>query len=113
MPTEEPFPSEFREVPAAFAAEPAAMSEVKGSINLRIEGKTRQLIDDAAAILGKTRTEFMIECARKQAIDILCDQRLFALDPVRFNAFAAALESPPTAGPKLRALLKRIPAWQQ
>ena len=97
------------------AAEPdhALTPEVKGSINLRIETQTRQLIDDAAAVLGKTRTEFMIESARRQAIDVLLDQRLFSLAPDRFDAFVQALDAPPAPGPKLRALLRRVPAWQR
>ena len=86
-------------------------SATKGSINLRIEPQTRQLIDDAAAALGKTRTEFMIDSARAQAIDILLDQRLFVLDAERYDAFMHALDNPPAPGPKLRALLRRKPAW--
>jgi uncharacterized protein (DUF1778 family) len=88
-------------------------SDAKGSINLRIEASTRQLIDDAAEILGKTRTEFMIESARRQAIDVLLDQRLFALDAERYDAFMYALDNPPPPGPKLRSLLRRLPAWQK
>lgn len=84
----------------------------KGSINLRIEAGTRQLIDDAAALMGKTRTEFMVESARRQAVDVLLDQRLFALEPERYDAFVAALDNPPAPGPKLKALLRRVPAWQ-
>ncbi len=84
----------------------------KGSINLRIEAKTRELIDEAASLLGKTRTEFMIDSARSQAIDVLLDQRLFTLDPERYGAFAHALDNPPAPGPKLKALLKRVPAWE-
>jgi len=97
------------------ATEPdnALAPEVKGSINLRIETQTRQLIDDAAAVLGKTRTEFMIESARRQAIDVLLDQRLFSLAPDRFDAFVQALDAPPAPGPKLRALLRRVPAWRR
>jgi len=87
-------------------------SETKGSINLRIESHTRQLIDDAAAILGKTRTEFMIDSARSLAIDVLLDQRLFVLDSDRYDAFIHALDNPPAPGPKLRALLRRVPAWE-
>jgi len=83
----------------------------KGAINLRIEAHTRQLIDDAAAILGKTRTEFMIDSARRQAIDVLLDQRLFVLDSGRYDAFVHALDNPPAPGPKLRSLLRRVPAW--
>lgn len=94
-------------------AEPAAATDPKGSINLRIETRTRQLIDDAAAVLGKTRTEFMIDSARRQAIDVLLDQRLFVLDAARYETFMHALDNPPAPGPKLRALLRRKPAWQK
>jgi uncharacterized protein (DUF1778 family) len=93
-------------------ADRSSVANAKGSINLRIETQTRQLIDDAAAILGKTRTEFMVESARKVAIDVLLDQRLFVLDPERYDAFMHALDNPPAPGPKLRSLLRRAPAWE-
>ena len=93
-------------------AERPAGAATKGSINLRIETQTRQLIDDAAAALGKTRTEFMVESARKVAIDVLLDQRLFVLDPERYDAFLDALDNPPPPGPKLRSLLRRAAAWK-
>lgn len=98
---------------ATAVAERSSIADTKGSINLRIEASTRQLIDDAAAILGKTRTEFMIETARRQAIDVLLDQRLFVLDSKRYDAFLHALDNPPAPGPKLRSLLRRAPAWQK
>lgn len=94
-------------------AERSSASDVKGSINLRIEANTRQLIDDAAAVLGKTRTEFMIDSARREAIDVLLDQRLFALDAERYDAFMQALDNPPAPGPKLKSLLRRSPAWKK
>ena len=94
-------------------AERSSVAGTKGSINLRIEVNTRRLIDDAAAILGKTRTEFMIESARRQAVDVLLDQRLFVLDSERYDAFMHALDNPPAPGPKLRSLLRRVPAWQR
>ena len=75
-----------------------AVSDVKGSINLRIEASTRRLIDEAAELLGKTRTEIMIESARSQAIEALLDQRLFRLDPERHDAFLQALDNPRRQG---------------
>jgi uncharacterized protein (DUF1778 family) len=96
---------------SAAVAQPRSAAETKGSINLRIESNTRQLIDDAAAALGKTRTQFMIDSARSHAIDVLMDQRLFALDPDRYDAFIHALDNPPAPGPRLRTLLRRVPAW--
>ncbi|MBX3570634.1 MAG: DUF1778 domain-containing protein [Rhizobiaceae bacterium] len=93
--------------------ERSSAPDAKGSINLRIEAGTRQLIDDAAAVLGKTRTEFMVESARQQAIDVLLDQRLFVLGPARYDAFMQALDKSSAPGPKLRSLLRRGPAWRK
>lgn len=93
-------------------AERLPPTEAKGSVNLRIEADTRQLIDDAAALLGKTRTDFMVETARQHAIDVLLERRLFGLDPDGYDAFMQALDNPPAPGPKLRALMRRAPAWR-
>jgi uncharacterized protein (DUF1778 family) len=106
--------SSSRSLPAAgvVVAKRASAPGTKGSINLRVETHTRRLIDDAAAILGKTRTEFMIESARREAIDVLLDQRLFVLDSDRYDAFLRALDNPPAPGPKLRSLARRVPRWR-
>lgn len=107
-----PAPQSSRSATTLVAERPSS-AETKGSINLRIEANTRQIIDDAAAVLGKTRTEFMIESARRQAIDVLLDQRLFVLESDRYDAFVQALDNPSAPGPKLRALLRRVPAWRK
>jgi uncharacterized protein (DUF1778 family) len=106
-------PPEKLDAATIAAKERPSTANTKGSINLRIEAHTRQLIDDAAAVLGKTRTEFMVESARRQAIDVLLDQRLFVLDAERYDAFMHALDNPPAPGPRLRSLLRRVPAWQK
>ncbi len=98
---------------ASVLANRTSAPDPKGTINLRIEAHTRQLIDDAALVLGKTRTEFMIDSARRQAIDVLLDQRLFALDDARYDAFVHALDTPPAPGPRLHALLGRTPVWER
>ena len=88
-------------------------SSSKTSINLRIDNRSRQLIDDAAQSLGKTRTDFMVETARSLAIDVLLDRRLIALEDDQHAVFVAALDNPPAPGPKLRSLLRRTPAWDR
>jgi uncharacterized protein (DUF1778 family) len=85
----------------------------KGSINLRVEASTRRLIDEAAIALGKTRTEFMVETARRQALDVLLDQRFMTLSPEGFDAFAAALDKAPERGERLAALMARVPIWEK
>ena len=106
----------MHDAPDAFAttvAERGGAPDAKASINLRIDAGTRQLIDEAAHALGKTRTEFMVESARSLAIDVILDQRLFLLDPARYDAFLQVLDNPPAPGPKLRKLVKRTPAWEK
>ena len=98
---------------AVHAQNATLSAEAKGSINLRIEGATRRLIDDAAAVLGMTRTQFMIDSARNQAIEVLLDQRLFGLDDGQHSAFVSALDNPPSPGKRLRALLDRTPEWER
>jgi uncharacterized protein (DUF1778 family) len=107
-----PLSSDEKRSATSVIAERATAADVRGSINLRIEAHTRQLIDDAATVLGKTRTEFMIESARRTAIDVLLDQRLFMLDSERHDAFVRALDNAPAPEPKLRSLLLRKPAWK-
>ena len=100
---------------AARGATPASFTAAvvtKGTINLRIEVGIRRLIDDAAVVLGKTRTEFMVGSARRQAIDVLLDQRLSASDSHHHDAFMHVLDNPAAPGPKLRCLPRRGPAWQ-
>lgn len=113
MPKDRARSSERPEPATVAVAERPTAADAKGSINLRIEAATRQLIDNAAAVLGKTRTEFMIESARQQAIDVLLDQRLFVLDSERYDAFMHALDNPTAPGPRLRSLLRRAPTWRK
>lgn len=109
-----PSPDEkLEESPAVAVAGPAVASEGKATISLRIDPNTRQLIDDAAMLLGKTRTEFMVEGARREAMDVLLDQRLLNLNAEHYDAFLSALDNPQTPGEKLRSLLRRKPAWKR
>jgi uncharacterized protein (DUF1778 family) len=54
----------------------------------------------------------MVDSARRQAVDVLLDQRLFTLDPEKFDAFVQALENPPAPGPRLKSLMRRTPPWE-
>ena len=87
--------------------------ERDASIHIRAPRETKQLIERAASISGKTLSEFTLESARKHAIDVLLDQRLFILESEQYDAFISALDNPPPPGPKLKALMRRRPLWQK
>ncbi len=103
--------------PAALLERPASRQDSAprrgATINLRVEPKTRELIDAAAEAVGKNRTDFMIEAAREHAIDVLLDQRLFRLDPEAFDAFSAALDNPQAPNRRLKALMRKKPLWEK
>lgn len=83
------------------------------SRGVRSETHVKHLIDTAAVAVGKTLSEFMLDSARQHPIDVLLAQRLFILDPEKHAAFLNALDNPPPAGTKLKALMKRKPLWQK
>ena len=82
------------------------------TISMRIPPDTRDLIDRAAKATGRTRTDFMLETARKAAEEALLDQRFFFFDTPEYAAFLQALDAPPRDLPKLRKLLAAPAPWQ-
>jgi uncharacterized protein (DUF1778 family) len=82
------------------------------TINLRLQSTARDLIDQAAAAQGKTRTEFMVEASRRAAEAVLLDRCLFTLNDKEFARFQAALDKPPTDNPRLRRLLRKSAPWE-
>jgi uncharacterized protein (DUF1778 family) len=82
-------------------------------INVRLSTTWRDLIDRAAAVVGKTRSEFVLESARKHAIDVLLDQRLFSLNTKQFEEFLRVLDQPPEPNTRLKQLLASKSPWEK
>jgi uncharacterized protein (DUF1778 family) len=83
------------------------------TINLRLPSEVRDLIDTAAAASGTTRTEFVLESARRRAVDVMLDKRLFVLSEEDWAAFQNALDNPPPPNERLRKLMVRKPPWPE
>lgn len=83
------------------------------NINLRASRGQRALIDRAAEALGKSRSDFMLEAASREAESVLLDQRYFALDAEAFQHFTAVLDAPPADNPRLRRLLTSKAPWDR
>lgn len=81
------------------------------TINIRASAYTRDLIDRAASILGKTRSDFILETASERAKDVLLDQTLFALDNKQYALFIKALDEPALPNDKLKRLLAKKAPW--
>ena len=75
--------------------------------DLAKDSRQLPLYDDAGVAadrLGRSRSDFMLEAACKQAEDVLLDQTYFALDTKSFAAFQAMLDRPETELLGLRGL---------
>ena len=81
-------------------------------INLRTPPEQRELIDRAARLQAKSRTEFMLEASREKAEQVLLDQVLFAASPKQFKAFVALMDAP-LDNPALQRLLAKRAPWEK
>jgi len=83
------------------------------SINIRAKAKQRDLIDQAASRLGRSRSDFMLEAACREAEEVLLEQAFFSVDTDTFAKFQALLDQPLPPTDKLRRLLKTKAPWDK
>ncbi len=81
-------------------------------INIRAKIQQRYLIDQAAEILGKNRSDFMLEAACQKAEDVILEQRVFSLNSDKWLEFLEALDAPPQHNEKLQNLLNTVAPWE-
>ena len=83
------------------------------TINVRASTEVRELIDRAATVQGKTRTDFMLEAATEAARRVLLDQAFFQLDEAQWKAFNDVLEAPMGNPQAVKRLLARKSPWER
>jgi uncharacterized protein (DUF1778 family) len=81
------------------------------AVNLRVREDIRDLIDRAAQSQGKSRSEFMIDAARRAAEDALLDQTLVRVDAQTYAHFLNVLDQPPS-GEGYERLMQAAKPWQ-
>ncbi|MCG5501772.1 DUF1778 domain-containing protein [Ectothiorhodospira lacustris] len=83
------------------------------AINLRALPEQRDLIDRAAHLLGKNRSDFMLEAACDRAQAVLLDQVYFNLDADQFQHFIDLLDAPLAPNPGLERLMALKAPWTE
>ena len=76
------------------------------TLALRIPAADRSLIDRAAAAAGKTRTDFILEAARRAAEEALLDRALMVVSPEAYTNFLERLDRPAQASERLRRTMQ-------
>jgi uncharacterized protein (DUF1778 family) len=80
------------------------------AVNLRVRSDIRALIDRAAKAQGKTRSDFMIDAARRAAEESLLDQALVRVDQQTYDHFLEVLDCPPS-GDGFERLMAAAKPW--
>jgi uncharacterized protein (DUF1778 family) len=81
------------------------------TINLWALPHQLDLIDRAAQLLGKSRSDFVLEAACEKARSVVLDQVFFSLDEGRLKQFTAMLDAPPAPNPGLERLMAVKAPW--
>ncbi|MGL5942068.1 MAG: DUF1778 domain-containing protein [Waterburya sp.] len=79
-------------------------------VNLRIDEVRKSLIDEAAKLQGRSRTEFMVEAAYREAEQVILDQKIYILDEADCEYLATANDQ---SDPKLVKLFRSKSPWEQ
>jgi uncharacterized protein (DUF1778 family) len=85
----------------------------RDSLNLRIKPELRGLIDRAAQLAGKNRTDFVLDAARRAAEDALLDRTVFSVSPKAYAEFLKRLDAPAQPNARLRRTMKAAAPWDR
>jgi uncharacterized protein (DUF1778 family) len=85
----------------------------RDTLNLRIRPELRGLIDRAAELEGRNRTDFVLSAARRAAEEALLDRTVFSFGPKAYAEFLARLDAPPRPNARLRRSLRASAPWDK
>lgn len=92
------------------APHPDTTAPASRPVNLRVRDDLRAIIDRAASLQGRTRSEFMLDAARRAAENAILDQTLVRVDPAVFDDLSAIIDRP-AEGEGLDRLMNAPTPW--
>ncbi|MGX8010300.1 type II toxin-antitoxin system TacA family antitoxin [Mesorhizobium sp. ORM8.1] len=81
-------------------------------ISMRLPEADVAMIDRAATLRGRSRTDFVRDAAVRAAEDVLMDSRLIRMSQEGFAEFMEALSAPAAPVPDMVELAKRRAPWE-
>ena len=82
------------------------------TLSMRIKPEDRTLFDWAAKVQGKTRTDFVLEAARRAAEAALLDRSVIQVDAKAYANFVARLEGRPSSNKRLKRTMRCKAPWE-
>ena len=81
-------------------------------LSMRLPAADLAIIDRAASLRGRSRTDFVREAAVRAAEEVLMERTLIRMSPAGFAAFRAAIEAPAAPVQAMVELLRRPAPWE-
>ena len=82
-------------------------------LDLRVSLTQKRLLQQAAAISGRSVSEFVLDSALEDAGNALLDQRIFMFDPQAFDQLLARAEDVDKNKEAIDKILAITPPWQE
>ncbi len=81
-------------------------------ISMRLPEADVAMIDRAATLRGRSRTDFVRDAAVRAAEEVVMEQSLIRMSPEGFDAFIEVLAAPAAPVPEMVELAKRPAPWE-
>ena len=92
---------------------PRALHRKDHPLSMRLPEADIAVIDRAAALRGRSRTDFVRDAAVRAAEETIMERALIRMSPEGFEAFIDAISAPSKAAPELVAVLQRPLPWTE
>lgn len=81
-------------------------------LSMRLPEADIAIIDRAAALRGRSRTDFVRDAAVRAAEDVLMEAAPIRMSAAGFKAFITALSGPPRPVPEMVEVARRVAPWE-
>ncbi|MGK9234983.1 DUF1778 domain-containing protein [Inquilinus limosus] len=81
-------------------------------ISMRLPEADVAMIDRAASLRGRSRTDFVREAAVRAAEEVVMESRLIRMSPEGFADFMEILSAPAAPVPEMVELARRAAPWE-
>jgi uncharacterized protein (DUF1778 family) len=91
---------------------PRVVKRKEHPLSMRLPEADIAIIDRAANLRGRSRTDFMRDAAVRAAEDVLMETAPIRMSPAGFRAFMEALSKPARPVPEMIELFERKAPWE-
>jgi len=91
---------------------PAAATRKDHPLSMRLPEADIAMIDRAAGLRGRSRTDFVRDAAVRAAENVIMETALIRMSPDGFEAFLAIVLAPAVAVPEMVELARRTAPWE-